>query len=49
MHRLNPLKILESLGDNAGFRDSCNYGGEAIFQVRFKDDIFRAGFHGMMV
>ena len=29
--RLNPLGILESLGDSAGFRDSENYGGETIF------------------
>ena len=41
--------FLESLSDNAGCRDSWNYGGEAIFCVRFEDDIFRAGLHGMMV
>ena len=49
LHRLNPLGILESLGDSARFRDSWNYGGEAIFRVGFEDDIFRVGLHGMMV
>ena len=46
---MKPLGILESLGDSAGFRDSWNYGGEAIFLVGFEDDIFRAGLNGMMV
>ena len=49
LHHLNPLGILESLGDNAWFMDSWNYGGEPIFQVGFEDDIFRAGLHGMMI
>ena len=49
LHRLNPLGILESLGDNAWFKDSWNYSGETIFWVRFLDEIFRAGLHGMMV
>ena len=49
LHRLNPLRILESLGDCVGFKDSWNYGGEAIFQVGFEDGLFRAGLHGMMV
>ena len=49
MHCPNPIGILESLGDNAGFRDSWNDGGEAIFRVGFEDGIFRAGLHGMMV
>ena len=49
VHCLNPLVILERLGNSAGFRDSLNYGGEAIFRVEFEDDIFRARFHRMMV
>ena len=49
LHRMNPLGILESLGDSARFSDSWNYGGEAIFRVGFDDGIFRAGLHEMMV
>ena len=45
-HCLNPHAILESLGDSAGFNESWNYGGEAIFRVGFDDGIFRAGLHG---
>ena len=48
-HCLNPLGILKSLGNSAWFRDSWNYGGEAIFGVRFENDIFRAGLHEMIV
>ena len=33
LHHLNPLGILESLSDSAGFRDSWNYGSEAIFRL----------------
>ena len=49
LHRLNPLEILESFSDSAGFSDSWKYGGEAIFQVGFDDGIFRASLHGIMV
>ena len=49
LHRLNPLGMLESLGESVGFSDSLDYGGEAIFWVGFDDDIFRVGLHGMMV
>ena len=49
MHRLNPLGILESFSDSAGFSNSSNYGGDAIFQFGFDDGIFRAGLHGIMV
>ena len=49
LHRLNPLGILESLGDSVRFGDSWNYGGEAIFRVGFEDDIFRVGLHRKMV
>ena len=48
LHPLNPLGILKRLGNSAGFRDSWNYGGEAIFPVGFKDGIFRVGLQGMM-
>ena len=49
LHRLNPLGILESLGDSAGFKDSWNYGSETIFMVGFEDDIFRVDLHGMII
>ena len=49
MHRLNLLRILKSSGDSVGFSDRRNDGGEAIFQVGFEDDIFRASLHGMKV
>ena len=49
MHCLNPLGILESSGDSAGFSDRCNEGGEAIFRVGFEDGIFKAGLHRMKV
>ena len=49
LHCLNPLGILESLGNSAGFSDRLNNGSEAIFWVGFEDDIFRAGFNGMKV
>ena len=49
LHSLKPLWILESSGDNAGFRERGKYGGETISRVGFGDDIFRAGLHGMKV
>ena len=49
LHSLNPLWILESSGDNAGFSDRGKYGGEAISWVGFGDGNFRAGLHGMKV
>ena len=49
MHRVNPLGILESSSNSAGFNGNLNYGAEAIFRVQFDDVIFRAGLHGMMV
>ena len=48
-YSLNPLGILESSGDSAGFSDRWNDGGEAISWVGFEDDIFKAGLHGMKV
>ena len=48
LHCLNPLGILKSLSNSAGFSDRWNDGGEAIFWVRFEDDIFRAGLHEIM-
>ena len=32
-----------------GFKDRWKYGGEAISRVRFDDDTFRSGLHGVMV
>ena len=49
LHCLKPLRILESSGDNAGFRERGKYGGEVISRVGFGDDIFRASLHGMKV
>ena len=49
LHSLNPLRILESLGDSVGFRERGKYGGEAISRVGFGDCIFRAGLHEMKV
>ena len=49
LYSLNPLWILESLGDSAGFKERGKYGGEAISRVRFGDDIFRVDLHGMKV
>ena len=49
LHGLNPLRILESLGNNAVFRDRWKYGGEAISRVGFDDGTFRSGLHRMMV
>ena len=49
LHGLNPIQILESLGDSAGFRDRWKDDGEAISQVEFDDGTFRSGLHGMMV
>ena len=49
LYGLNPLRILESLGDNARFRDRWKYCVEAISWVGFDDDTFRSGLHGMMV
>ena len=48
LHGLNPLRILESSGDSARFRDRWKEGGEAISRV---GDVgtFRSGLHGMMV
>ena len=46
---MNPLGILQSSGDSAGFSDRWNDGGEAISWVGFEDDIFKAGLHGMKV
>ena len=49
LHGLDPLRILESSGDNAGFRDRWKDDGEAITRVGFDDGTFRSGLHGMMV
>ena len=49
LHGLNPLRILESSGNNTGFRDRWKDGGEAISQVGFDDGTFRLCLHGMMV
>ena len=48
-HGLNPLRILESLGDHVGFKDRWKDSGEAISQVGFDDDTFRSSLHGMMI
>ena len=44
LHGLNPLQILESSSDSAGFRDRWKYGGEAISRVGFDDDTFRSSY-----
>ena len=44
MNSLNTLWIVESSGDNAGFRESGKYGGEAISWVGFGNDTFRSSF-----
>ena len=49
LHGLNPLRILESLGNGVGFRDRWKDGNEAISWVEFDDDTFRSSLHGMMV
>ena len=49
LHGLNPLRILESSGDNAGFKDRWKYSGEAISRVEFDNGTFRFSLHGMMV
>ena len=49
LYSLNPLQILESSGDSAGFKESGKYGDNAISRVGFGDAIFRAGLHGMKV
>ena len=49
LHCLNPLGILESSSDNAGFSNRWNDDGEAIFWVGFEDVIFRGGLHEMKV
>ena len=49
LHALNPLRILESSGDNAGFKDRWKDNGEAISQVGFDDVTFRLVLHGMVV
>ena len=49
LHSLNPLRILESSGDNAGFRERGKYGGEIISRVGFGDGIFRTSLYGMKV
>ena len=48
LHGLNPLRILESSGDSVKLRDRW-IGGDTISRVRFDDDTFRSGLHGMMV
>ena len=49
LHGLNPIRILESSGDTAGFRDRWKDDDEAISRVGFDDDTFRLGLHGIMV
>ena len=49
LHGLNRLRILESLGDSAWFRDRWKEGGKAITRVGFDYGTFRLGLHGMMV
>ena len=49
LHRRNPLGVLKSLGNNAWFNERRNYGGKAIFQVGFDDDIFSTRLHKMTV
>ena len=49
LYGLNPLQILESSSNSAGFRDRWKYSGEAIYCVGFDDNTFRSGLHGMMV
>ena len=49
LHGLNPLRILESLGDTAGFRDRWKEGGESISLVGFDDGTFRSGLYGTVV
>ena len=46
---LNPLRILESSGDSAKFRDRWKVSGEAISRVGFDDGIFRTGLNRIMV
>ena len=51
LHGLNPLQILESLGDSTGteIRDRWKDRGEAISWVGFDDVTFRSGLHEMIV
>ena len=49
LHGLNPLQILESSGDSAGFKDRWKNSGEAISWAGFNDGTFRSGLHGMVV
>ena len=46
VHDLNPLQILESSSDSAGFRDRWKDSGETISRVGFDDDTFRLGLLG---
>ena len=49
LHGLNPLRILESSGDSARFRNRWKYDSEAISRVGFNDGTFRSSLHRMMV
>ena len=49
LHGPNPLWILESSDDSAGFKERWKYDGEAISLVGFYDGTFKLGLHGMMV
>ena len=49
LHGLKPLRILESSGYSAGFRDMWKDGGEAISRIGFDDDTFGSGLHEMLV
>ena len=44
LHGLNPLRVLESSSDSAGFKDGWKDGGEAISRVGFDDGTFKSGF-----
>ena len=49
LHGLKPLRILKSLSDIAGFRDSWKDSSEAISWVGIDVDTFRSSLHVMMV